>query len=144
MCIGRKKLCLILSDFRFKDVFSGLRQYLTKESPFKKAFYFTLKTLFILKMFKPFVMSFRSCKKTARLERPMSKFMASQPGKQTTAMHILPNILRSKGNQIKKLGQLMEYSMRNIYLEKSYTKYAGETIPEPFSKISKVGVSLHQ
>ena len=70
--------------------------------------------------------------------------MASQPGKQTTAMHILPNILRSKGNQIKKLGQLMEYYMKNIYLEKSYTKYAGDTIPEPLSKNSKVGVSLHQ
>ena len=69
--------------------------------------------------------------------------MASQLGKQTTAMHILPNTLRSKGNRIKKLGQLIEYNMRNIYLEKSYTKYTGETIPEPFSKNSKVGVSLH-
>ena len=28
-----------------------------------------------------------------------------------------------------KFGQLLEYNMRNIFVEKSYTKYAGETIP---------------
>ena len=33
-----------------------------------------------------------------------------------------------------KLGQLVEYNMRNIFVEKSYTKYAGETIPGPLSK----------
>ena len=49
-------------------------------------------------------------------------------------MHILPNISRSKGNQGMKFGQLIENKMRNIFVEKSYTKYAGETIPRPFSK----------
>ena len=48
--------------------------------------------------------------------------MTSQPGKQTIAIHILPNISRSKGNQTMKFGQLIEYNMRNIFLEKSYTK----------------------
>ena len=43
--------------------------------------------------------------------------MTSQPGKQTAAIHILPNISRSKGNQTKKFGQLIEH-MRNIFLEK--------------------------
>ena len=28
-----------------------------------------------------------------------------------------------------KLGKFVEYNMRNIFLEKSYTKYGGETIP---------------
>ena len=36
-----------------------------------------------------------------------------------------------------KFGQLMEYNMRNILVEKSYTKCAAETIPRPF-KISKL------
>ena len=31
-----------------------------------------------------------------------------------------------------KFGLLIEYSMRNIFLEKSYTKCDGETIPKPF------------
>ena len=30
-----------------------------------------------------------------------------------------------------KFGQLIEYNMRNTFVEKSYTKCAGETIPRP-------------
>ena len=37
-------------------------------------------------------------------------------------MHILPNISRSKGNEALKFGQLIEYNMRNIFVEKSYAK----------------------
>ena len=59
--------------------------------------------------------------------------MTSQPGKQTIAIHTLPNISRIKGNQTMKFGQLTEYDMKNNFLEKSYAKYGGETIPRPFS-----------
>ena len=31
-----------------------------------------------------------------------------------------------------KFGQLIEYNMRNIFVEKSYTKCAGETISDPY------------
>ena len=72
----------------------------------------------------------------------ISKFMMSQPEKQTIAVHIIPNISRSKYNQTMKIGQYMEYNMRNIFLEKSYTKCGGETIPRPFSKKSKLSISL--
>ena len=51
---------------------------------------------------------------------------------------------RSKGNQEMKFGQLIEYNMRNISVEKSYTKCAGETIPRPLSKKSKLSISLDQ
>ena len=34
--------------------------------------------------------------------------------------------------------------MKNIFLEKSYTKCGGETIPRPFSKKLKVSISLDQ
>ena len=33
-----------------------------------------------------------------------------------------------------KFGQFIEYNMRNIFLEKSYTKCRGETISRPFPK----------
>ena len=33
-----------------------------------------------------------------------------------------------------KFGQLIEYSKRNIFLEKSYRRYDRETIPDPFLK----------
>ena len=36
-----------------------------------------------------------------------------------------------------KLGQLIEYDMKNIFLEKSYAKCGGETIPRLFSKKNK-------
>ena len=74
----------------------------------------------------------------------MSKFMTSQPGKQTIAIHILPNIARSKANPTMKFVHLIEYSMRNISLEKSYTKYGEETIPRLFSKNSRLNISLNQ
>ena len=64
--------------------------------------------------------------------------MTSQTGKKTVATHILPNISRSKGNQRMAFGQLIEYNMRNVFLEESYTKCGGETIPRPFSKKSKL------
>ena len=44
--------------------------------------------------------------------------MASQPGLQTIAIHILLNISQSKGNQTMKFGQLIEYNKRNILLQK--------------------------
>ena len=50
--------------------------------------------------------------------RLISRFMTSQRGTQTVAIHILPNISRSKGNQTNKYGQLIEYSMRNTFIEK--------------------------
>ena len=36
-----------------------------------------------------------------------------------------------------KFGQLIEYNMRNIFVETSYTKCDGETILRPFSKNPK-------
>ena len=54
------------------------------------------------------------------------------------AIHILHNISRSKGNQAMKVGQLIEYNMRNVFVEKSYTKCAGESIPRPLSKKMKI------
>ena len=37
-----------------------------------------------------------------------------------------------------KFGQLIKYNMRNSFVEKSYTKRAGETIPRPLYKIEHI------
>ena len=37
-----------------------------------------------------------------------------------------------------KFGQLIECNIKNIFLEKSYTKFVGENIPIPFSKNLKL------
>ena len=57
---------------------------------------------------------------------------------------MLFNISRCKEKQGMKFGQLIAYNMKNIFLEKSYTKYSGETIPRPFSKKLKLSISLDQ
>ena len=47
----------------------------------------------------------------------ISEFLTPQTGQQIIAVHILLNISRSKGNQKMKIGQLIEYKMRNIFLK---------------------------
>ena len=72
------------------------------ESPLKEVkntFYFTLKTrsqdIYV------FVTTFWSCRKNGLIRkiRLTSKLMMSQPALQTIAIHTLPNISQSKGNQ---------------------------------------------
>ena len=41
--------------------------------------------------------------------------MTPQPDLQTIAIHILPNISQTKGNQTMKFGQLIEFNKRNIF-----------------------------
>ena len=43
----------------------------------------------------------------------VSQFMMSQPEKQTVAIHVLPNISRSKCSQTIKFIQSIEYNMTN-------------------------------
>ena len=61
---------------------------------------------------------FKHC--LVRKIRLISKFMTSQPENQSVA--ILPNMSRSKSSRTKKFGQVVKYNMKNIFLEKLYTK----------------------
>ena len=85
----------------------------------EKCFLFHLKIKAFCSQDNYFSVLFSSiCRKTTLLERLISKFMMSEPGKQTIAIHILPNISRSRGNQTMKFGQLIKYNIKNIFLEK--------------------------
>ena len=57
--------------------------------------------------------------------------MTSQLGLQKIAIHMLPDISQSKGNQTMKFGQLMEYNNRNIFLQKLCRKRGRETSSRP-------------
>ena len=67
----------------FKGAFSGLRQFKNESSlkMMKNAFYFTVKALFVLKIFK-FVFDFLVMYKNGLIGkmRLILKFMMSQPG----------------------------------------------------------------
>ena len=64
----------------------------------------------------------------------ISKFITSQPGKQTIAIQILPNISRSKGNQARKFDQLIKYNMRNVFLDNQTQNEAEKPYLDPFLK----------
>ena len=42
-----------------------------------------------------------------------------------------------------KFSQLVEFNLRNIFLEKSYAKRGGETSPRPFAEKLKLSISLN-
>ena len=50
--------------------------------------------------------------------------MTSQPGLQTIAIHILPNISQSNGNQTIKFGQLIEHNKKNFAEKFFFKNYA--------------------
>lgn len=53
-----------------------------------------------------------------RKVRTVSKFMTSFTEKKIAIIHILPNVPGSKDDQKIKFGELIEYNLRNIFLEK--------------------------
>ena len=90
--------------------------------PFKndeKCFYFTLRA-FLFSKYLSFCLDFLVMKKNSLIRKIklISKFMTSQSGKQTIAIHILPNTSRSKGSHTMEFGQFIEYNIGNIFLEK--------------------------
>ena len=144
---ARRSFCGISMQI-VKGTLSDLRHFLTTKNPLKlmeNAFYFTWKALFILKIFKLLSWLYGQVDKWLDWKvRLISKFMTSQSGKQIIVVHILPNTSRRKCNQKIKFGQLIWYKIRKILLQKSFTKYGGETIPRSFSKKSKLSICLEK
>ena len=58
--------------------------------------------------------------------------MMSQPGLQTIAIHLLPNISQSKGNQTMRFDHLIEYNKRNIFLKNYVENEARTLVPDLF------------
>ena len=56
----------------------------------------------------------------------------------------MSNISRNKGNYTMKFGQLIEYNMINIFLEKLCGECDGEIGPRLFSQKLKFSISLDQ
>ena len=116
--------------------------YLLDWKPFKideKGFLFHLKSSFRSQDIQVFVTTFCSCRKNGLIGkiRLTSKFIMSQPGLQTIAIHILPNISQSKCNQTMKFYQLMEYNKTNIFLQKLCGKWGRETSSRPLFVFQK-------
>ena len=99
------------------------KNYLLDWKPFKhdkKSFLLHLKSSFCSKDIYVFATTFWSCRKNGLIRKIMltSKFTTSQPGLQTVAIYILPNISQSKANQAMKFAQVTEYNKKNILCQK--------------------------
>ena len=111
----------------------------------KNAFYFTSKALFILKMFKFLSWVFgRVPNRLDKKGKVSCKFYDFTAWSTNNCNTYIANNSRSKGNQTMKLGQLIEFNTKNIFLEKSFTKCGGETSSRIFSEKLKLSVSLDQ
>ena len=110
----------------------------------KMAFRFILKALVVLKIFKFFLDILVMKRKELKIRKIwlISKFMTSQPGKQTITMHILPNISRSKGNQTTKFGSLIQYIKRNILQKIMQKVREGDSFQTSFSFLKSLQLFL--
>ena len=128
---------------KLQAISQSLRQVLTTESTLKmmeNAFDFNLKALFILKIFKFLSWPFSHVETDlTRKIRLISKFMTAQLGKQTSAVHILLIISRTKGNQTMKFGQLIEYQMNNNLLQ-NHTRMCWKIFSRTVSEKSKLEI----
>ena len=127
-----------------KDALVGLIRFLTTESPLKimkNAFYVTLKILFVLKVLKCLSLLFDHVGKRLdwkdKVNFKIDEIVAWLTNNYNA--HIAQYF--KKRNQTIAFGQLIKYN-RNIFLVKSYTQCGRETIPRPFSKKSKVSISV--
>ena len=97
----------------------------------KNAFYFILKALFVLKIFKFLSWLFGHVEKKTWLERTGLFQNSWFPWLTNNCIHILPNISGNKSHQAMKLGQLIDSNKRNIFLQKLYRKWGRETSSRP-------------
>ena len=129
------------------DPISGLRQFLSTESclkMIKNIFYFMLKAFFVLEIFTFLSWFFGYVEK--RLDKKvklMRNFVTSQSEIQIITIYVMTNISRSKGNEVMEFGQLIEYNVKNNFLQKFYTENeVGRLIPEIFlfwKKLKQLG-----
>ena len=103
-----------------------------------------IKSSFCSQDIQVFVLTFWSCSKMVdNKDQVNSKFYDVTPWLTNNYTYTWPNISKSKDNQAMKFSQLIECNVRNIFLEKSYTKCGGETSPRLFSENIKLIISLN-
>ena len=84
-----------------------------------------LNALFVLKMFK--FLSWLLGYVEKQLDKKAKVNFRIYDVQQIITIYILLNILRSKDNKAMKFGQIIEYNLRNIFLQISYKRWNKET-----------------
>ena len=102
----------------------------------EKCFLFYAKNSFSFSRYSDFSPDFLGHvrKRLDKKAKFISKFMTSETGKQKITNHILPNTSRMKRNQTMKFTRIIEYSMRNVFLEIIHKICWGKLVPDLFIK----------
>ena len=103
----------------------------------KNVFDFMLKALLVLEIYKLLSWLLDYAKNgLIRNLTLISNFMTPRTGQQTSAIyiyiHIQPNISRRKGNQAMRLGQVIEYSIKILFLGNHAQNTVKKLISVPF------------
>ena len=107
----------------------------------KNTLYFILKAIFFLEIFKFLSRIFAYVEK--RLDKKAYLIFKIYDATNWATNNYNTNIIQYL-NQTMEFGQLIQYHMRYIFLEKSYTAFAGEARSRPFYKKSKLRIFLDQ
>ena len=131
-----------------KGPLSGLRKFLATESPLKvikKAFYFPLKALFVLKIFK-FCVDFLVMYENGLIRniRLILKFRRHNVLNKQLQYTYCPISQEVKGNQTMKFGQLIEITLGTFLLKNHTQNVSNKLFPDPYLKKSKLSISLDQ
>ena len=142
------RLRTICASWDSRDVLGVYTGLLATESPLKmmkNTFSFTWKSFFVLNVFKFLSWLFGHVEERLHYKDKINfKLYNVTTWLTNNCSNIFPSISRSKGDQTKKGDQLIEYNMRNIFLEKLYMKCSRETIFRLFFKKLKLNISLDQ
>ena len=126
-----------------EGLLSALWQLWANENPLKmmkNVFCFILNSFFVLFSLHP-VLSWLFGYAEKQLDNKVKihfKIYDAQTGQQIIAIHILPNISVNLDNQWMKFGQLVEYNVGNIFLQKSCRKCGMETSSRPLGLLGLI------
>ena len=133
---------------KLKGALSGLRQFLSTESPLKmmkNAFYFTSKALFILKIFKFLSWLFgHVAKRLDKKVKVVFKFYDVTAWLTNNRTTYIAQYFKKQSQSDNEIWSVNRMNLRNIFLEKSHTKCDWKTSPKPFSENWKLSISLDQ
>ena len=121
-------------------------QFMANEHPLqtsKNAFYLIVKALFVFKYLNLCSDFFGYVEKRLDEKAKVSSNIYDVTARPTITINILPNISRRKGIHTMKFGQLVEYNIRKFLLKNHTYNVVQKLVPDHFSKISKLNISLN-
>ena len=115
-------LSISFSPPHYSRIFKKSEFYLLKWKPFENDLLFNLKSSYSSQDIWMLALAFCLCRKKNSLIKKIRLFSKIMTSQSTITIYILSNILRSKGKQTMKFGQVIEHNKRKEFIQKSCRK----------------------